>query len=138
MQTKEKLVSGLRSYAASMRELVTEANIRPSQIEIPIETERLSLTELEEGLDWLKGVFEKEFARCRQTKALLPEDQWNHYRQMDMTGTIEMKELKEVFRALRKVIINKNRPRIFRRTRAKQKQNPGETQKEESPQRSES
>jgi hypothetical protein len=113
-----------------MKPIIVEANIKPSQIEIPVETDNISTSELAEGHDWLKAVFEKQYAACKETKNLLPEEQWAHYRNMDMDGTIEMRELKERLRELRRVIINKNRPRVFRRNGVKSKKRNQSTQDE--------
>jgi hypothetical protein len=115
MQSKESLVSGLHGYAIKMRSIIIEANIKPSYVQIPDNTDNVSIVELEEGLEWLKGVHDNQWTLCCETKLLLPEDQWDHYKAMDMDGTIEMRELKKRLRDLRKVIISKDRPRIFRK-----------------------
>ena len=98
-----------------MKAILEEAKIKITHIQIPDETGSIPEAILEEGHSWLEAIYQHQFARCQETKRLLPEDQWNHYRQMDMEDTIEMTELRQRLRDLRGAIINKDRPVLFRR-----------------------
>ena len=115
MQSREEMISSILAFGIKMRYILAEANIKQNYLEIPEKKEVIPTLYLEEGLTWIQKVHDIEFAACLATKDLVPESQWLQYRFLDMEGAAEVIQLKQNFRALRKKIINKNRPAVFRR-----------------------
>ena len=124
MKSREEMVSSILAFGIKMRFILAEANIKQSYVSLPEKKDTIPTTLLEEGLAWITELHDKEFILCLETKALIPEEQWIQYRFLDMEGAPEVIELKQRFRALRKKVINKERPAVFRRKvfRAKQRQ----------------
>lgn len=98
-----------------MRYILAEANIKQDYVTLPEKKDTIPTLYLEEGILWIKTVYANEYTTCVETKALVPEEQWVQYRFLDMDGAAEVIQLKQNFRALRKKIISKNRPAVFRR-----------------------
>ena len=109
------MVSSILAFTYKMASILKEAKIKLSYVSLPEKTENIPHIYLEDGLSWVTKVHDEEFAACMKTKTLVSEEQWQQYKFLDMDGAAEVIELKQRFRALRKRIINKERPAVFRR-----------------------
>lgn len=111
----EEIVAKIEKLACEMMPILTEAKIKESYLELPEEPASVPMAYLKEGLRWLMALHANEYQACLQTKALIPSDQWEMYRMLDMQGSREMIDLSKNFRDLRKKIISKDRPSLFRK-----------------------
>ena len=114
MQARNQLIGSIIAYGAQMRFMLAEANIKQSFVELPPIRDKVPTVLLEEGLEWIKSLHDVEYAACLETKALVSDEQWEQYRFLDMDGAAEVIRLKKDLRALRKKIISKTRPTVFR------------------------
>jgi len=121
-ENRDSLVSSILAFTVKMKTILEEAKIKMSYVALPEETGNIPMAYLKEGLAWLKSIHDNEFQACLETKALIPDEQWAIYQFMDMEGSREMIDLKKNFRDLRKKIINKERPAVFRRKKFNAKQ----------------
>lgn len=115
MKTRDEMISSILAYGIKMKTILEEAKIKFSYVQMPEEKGHIPTHCLEEGLAWLIRLHDNQFAACLETKKLVPEDQWEMYRMLDMSGSREMLDLNKNFRDLRKVVISKERPAVFRR-----------------------
>lgn len=117
MQSRGNMISSIFAYGVKMKPILEEAKIKLDYVLPPEDTSKVPTVYLEEGLKWIKDIHDNEYQECLKTKALIPEDQWELYKFMDMEGSREMIDLKKNFRDLRKRIISKERPAVFRKKR---------------------
>lgn len=117
MQTREQLISSILAYGMKMEAIFLEANIKLSYVRLPEDRDKVPTVLIEEALDWLKNIHDKEYQDCLKTKALIPADQWEFYKFLGMDGAREVEDLKKNFRDLRKKVISKERPAAFRKKR---------------------
>lgn len=117
MQSRASMVSSIFAFGMKMKNILAEAKIKFEYVLLPDDISNIPTVYLEEGLKWIKAIHDNEYQACLKTKALIPEDQWELYKFMDMEGSREMIDLKKSFRDLRKRIISKERPIVFRKKR---------------------
>lgn len=115
MHPRLKVIAEIETVTKAMGPLVIEAGIKVEYITLPTEQDNIPNEMLRIGWEWLQPIYLGPWAACKEIKDLLAPEQWQQYALLGMDGSLEVEELRTHLRTLRKAIINKTRPRVFRK-----------------------
>ncbi len=112
------MIEQIESLAIGLAPVIGLLNIEPDKyIGVSEDLKDVKMFEVRTGFKWLKNVSTLEGMKVKNVRGLLPEAIWDRYNVMGgFDEHREMKMLKEALTNLRIVIVNKDRPIIFRKT----------------------
>ena len=112
MKAKKDMLKEICSMSADMFPLLIKAGIRKDKIDIPwIVPEDTKADTLLDAYHWIRNRYQKEYAKYKEARELVPESQWDYYEMMGVTGTTEQRILANALYDLR--IAWKTRPQIL-------------------------
>lgn len=104
----------IKAYCDEILKLVPELKIKPEQL--TIQPGEHPYEDFDEAHDWIYSIYLQEYTAVMEVKRLLPDEIWERYRKWgDYESHREMQLLSEALERLRKRLIEKNRPKLFKR-----------------------
>lgn len=115
-KSREQMVIEIEMMADTMRPEFDDLKIKDNHLSLPDEAVFFPKDLITEGHKWLDNVYKTEFAPVRTVRNLLSTDQWQRYKLWGSFGeTQEMILLKEKQVPLRKVLVARDRPNLFKK-----------------------
>jgi len=103
-----------------MEPLMIEANISKGHLRFPEEALKIQVPYFKKAYSWLTKIYEDEFVVVKEAKALLPQETWDRYKTWGgFEDHREAKILKKALFNLRKALIAKSRPALFKKGEVK-------------------
>ena len=109
---KEEMIQLIEMMTKTMEPLMLEANITEGHLLFPAEA---TVPYFKKAYTWLTKIYETEFVFALQAKALLPQETWDNYKAFGYTDHRETKILKKALFNLRRALIAKSRPTLFKK-----------------------
>lgn len=116
-RSKVFLLDEIKRMGGQMMATMIEEDvaIKPEQLDLGNEADQLPMTMVREGHKWIEDVFATEYAEVVRIKNLQPDEMWTRYKKWG--GFEEHREvilLHDALVALRKRVISRGRPDIFK------------------------
>ena len=98
--------------------IAEDVAIKPDYLSLPEEAAKLKMPMIRAGWKWLTAIYDDEYAEVRRLKSLLPDEIWARYKSWGgFEDHREVVLLKEALVALRKRLISREKPDIFKKSK---------------------
>lgn len=115
-----KMLEEIFKLVTEMSPLFLEAKIQEDYLSFPEESLRFDSSIISEAYKWINKIYSKEYKNVLGIWTLLSPDMWQRYRLWEDFGDHrETTLLNEALQKLRRAVINKNRPDLFKKYKLK-------------------
>lgn len=115
--TKEETISEVIVITEALKGHFEELKIRADHLTIPENVVDLKSEDIKIALEWLRGICHNQHSALVKARKLLTPDQWKRYALWgdDFDEHQEVIILKKAQVELRKVLVSKDRPNLFKK-----------------------
>lgn len=119
-RSKLDLIEAIKAIESEMKWMLDKICVKPEHLTLHEEVESLPMDMLREGYKWLQGIYETKYVAWSKIRKSIPEDQWKRYELWgDGDDFQESILLKNVGVRLRELLVGRDRPDLFKKTKVK-------------------